>query len=79
MYFKIPEANGWKGGVDGDGSVGPMALGSVGWIMPGVKPYNGMFYGYRYRTDRGGLYLPDKRYGIPVPHLQEVRFDGDLV
>lgn len=52
----------------------PMALGSVGWVMPGVKSYNDHFYGYRYWTDRGGLYLPDKRYGISVPHLQEVRY-----
>lgn len=62
---KIPEAEG------ADGSIAPMALGSVGWIMPGAKQ-NEMFYSYRYQTDKGGLYLPDKRYGIPVPHLQEV-------
>ena len=53
-----------------------MALGSVGWIMPGVKPSNGNFYSYRYHTDRGGLFLPDKRYGIPVPHLQEASRAG---
>ncbi|CAM9159797.1 unnamed protein product [Scytosiphon promiscuus] len=61
----IPEAEG------ADGSLAPMALGSVGWIMPGVKATE-HFYSYRYHTDKGGLYLPDKRYGIPVPHLQEV-------
>ncbi|CAM9488328.1 unnamed protein product [Pylaiella littoralis] len=54
-----------------DGSIAPMALGSVGWVMPGVKATEA-FYSYRYPTDKGGLYLPDKRYGIPVPHLQEV-------
>ncbi len=62
---KIYEAEG------ADGSIAPMALGSVGWIMPGVKATE-QFYSYRYHTDKGGLYLPDKRYGIPVPHLQEV-------
>lgn len=49
-----------------------MALGSVGWIMPGVKTTE-KYYSYRYHTDKGGLFLPDKRYGIPVPHLQEVQ------
>lgn len=48
-----------------------MALGSVGWVMPGVKSSE-RFYSYRYSTDKGGLFLPDKRYGIPVPVLQEV-------
>lgn len=61
-------------GIDGDKSIGPMALGSVGWVMPGPKPSSGQFYSYRYRTDKGGLYLPDKRYGIFVPHLQEVKY-----
>ncbi|CAM9278991.1 unnamed protein product, partial [Ectocarpus sp. 13 AM-2016] len=54
-----------------DGTIGPMGLGSVGWIMPGVKTTE-KYYSYRYHTDKGGLFLPDKRYGIPVPHLQEV-------
>lgn len=70
---QIPEATGWKGGADGDGSIGPMALGSVGWVMPGSDPSDGWFYGYRDPSGNGGLYLPDKRYGIGVPHLQEVK------
>lgn len=53
--------------------IGPMALGSVGWVMPGVKADSEIFYSYRYWTEKGGLYLPDKRYAISVPHLQEVR------
>ena len=64
---QIPEAEG------ADGSIEPMALGSVGWIMPRVQEKDGKFYSYRDRSDGGGLFLPDKRYGIPVSYLQEVK------
>lgn len=41
--------------------------------MPGVEAHSGKFYSYRDTANKGGLFLPDKRYGIPVPTLQEVR------
>lgn len=63
----------WDAEGAGASNIGPMALGSVGWVMPGVKKVNGKFYGYRFHTEKGGLFLPDKRYSIHVPQLQEVR------
>ncbi|CAM9594264.1 unnamed protein product, partial [Phaeothamnion confervicola] len=58
------------------------ALGSVGWIMPGAADSGssggglsgpgGKYYSYRDPSARGGLYIPDRRYGMPVSLLQEV-------
>ncbi|CAM9596619.1 unnamed protein product, partial [Discosporangium mesarthrocarpum] len=61
-----------RAGERGAAQVGPMALGAIGWVMPGVSETSGKFYSYRDRSSKGGLYLPDKRYSLPVPYLQEV-------
>ncbi|CAM9171539.1 unnamed protein product [Chrysoparadoxa australica] len=48
------------------------ALGSIGWIMPGLQQEGGRFPSYRDKSKDGGLYIPDRRYNIPVSSLQEV-------